>query len=78
MTAKSKAKLLAHYEDKEPKVFRQFDGWLNSDNVVGCDDDGHGLTAGTTWELTAGTTWELMNGADVRVLFRSARRPNKR
>jgi hypothetical protein len=61
MINKSKAELLAHYADKDPRVFHQFDGWCSGDDVVGCDEDGHGLTAQTTWEL--------MGGGNVRVLI---------
>jgi hypothetical protein len=56
-----KAKLLKHYARRNPKAFRQFDGWLNADEITGRDDDGHGTTAVLTWELMA--------AGDVRVLI---------
>jgi hypothetical protein len=61
MEGPSKAKLLAHYTDKDPRAFHQFDGWRHGDAVVGCDENGHGATAGKTWEL--------MQGSNVRVLI---------
>jgi hypothetical protein len=57
----TQARLLGHYERRKPKAFRQFDGWLNGDEVMGRDADGHAINAGMTWEL--------MHGADVRILI---------
>jgi hypothetical protein len=75
---KTKAELLSHYARKEPRAFRQFDGFLNcwGDDLLHADDDGDALTGGATWELMntdvgvrvlipAGTT-----SADARRLLR--------
>jgi hypothetical protein len=59
---KTKDDLLRHYADRNPKAFRQFDGWLDADEIMGRDPE-------TSRALNASTTLELMRGADVRVLI---------
>jgi hypothetical protein len=59
-----KKALLAHYAERQPKPFIQFDGWLDADEVMGRDADGQGVTGSYTWEL--------MNASDVRVLIPKA------
>ena len=58
-----KAEKLAHYALREPKRFRQIDGFIHAGlgNVVPYDQDGD--------VLMMGDTIELMNGAPVRVLI---------
>jgi hypothetical protein len=47
------AELLSHYAKKEPRAFRQFDGFLDcwGDDVMHADDDGDALMGRATWEL---------------------------
>ena len=52
-----KGELLAHYANKEPHLFQQWDG--NFDFDMFADGDGD--------SLTCGTTWELREGMDVRI-----------
>jgi len=54
----AKQSLLDKYASREPKPFRQFDGWLSGDAIMGPDDEGHCLFSCQTWEL--------MHGADIR------------
>jgi hypothetical protein len=59
-----KVELLRHYLDREPRLFRQFDGfnpptWPVGPGSEDADDD----------EFWCASTWELMNGATVRVLI---------
>lgn len=61
MKAKTKAELLEHYAKTDPKAFDQWDGWLNvrGDEVIGCDEDGHGVTGIETWELMGRNDWKV-------------------
>ena len=51
-----KAELLAHYAEKEPCLFYQFDGFLEpaTDDVVRADRDGDAMTNGITYDLMSG------------------------
>jgi hypothetical protein len=51
---------LAHYASRPPTHFRQIDGHLHPDAIMGPDADGH--------SVNGSLTVELMAGADVRVL----------
>ena len=61
---KSKGECFAHYAEREPTGFFQLDGFLDSDDFMGRDEDGDALSAGGTTELMSGV-------ADVRVLVRT-------
>ncbi len=63
MRMKTKTELLSHYAKKDPRAFRQFDGFQvgSGDDVMRPDDDGDCLMGASTCEL--------MTGADVRVLI---------
>ena len=61
-----KRDLIRDYGEREPKHFRQIDGFHmpgGGDSVMRPDDDGHCIMGGDTWEL--------MRGASVRVLVPS-------
>ena len=63
--AAHKAKLLEHYSQIEPHMFRQYDGFLGvpSDDVMQPDDDGDAL-------MGIMENWDLMTGnTDVRILI---------
>lgn len=56
-----KAEILAHYRERAPRRFFQFDAFADGDEIMGRDEDGQ--------SVTGGDTFELMHGADVRVLI---------
>ena len=61
MITTRRSALLAHYADRDPHEFVQIDGFVNADEIMGRDAEGHGL-CGT---MTA----ELMHGSYVRLLI---------
>ncbi len=59
----AKKELLEHYEERNPKLFHQYDGHDvgGGDDVMHPDEDGHCIMSSDTYEL--------MYAADVRVLI---------
>jgi hypothetical protein len=62
----TKEQLLAHYKERNPTQFIQFDGFddLQPDDVMTVDEDGH--------SFFSRKTWELMHGSTVRLLVKPA------
>jgi hypothetical protein len=60
---------LEHYATRALKEFVQIDVFLNGDEIMGRDTDGH--------SVCGGATRELMHGADVRILIQPDLPPAK-